>query len=173
MKTHISGHRREIAQAKIKGKITVLERYVAKGAPEGAFIPKDLTSFRLWEDTPLGLEKIGSPNTLDKPYNETLKNQALELITQLRKNKKWSDNPAGIINRLRKQVKRLSRLVRELASQLHSTRQDLDQARQSERRWKKRVEELNEENAELRRKLSTVISLRSVSGGAGEPQYAP
>ena len=78
MDSHIGRLRREVAQKKIKAKIRVLEGYAKKGVPEGAFVPKNLAEFRRWEDSSLGVEQIGSPNTLDRPYNKEQKKRAQE-----------------------------------------------------------------------------------------------
>jgi septal ring factor EnvC (AmiA/AmiB activator) len=167
MNNHISGRRKDAAQEKIQKKIDVLEKYAASGVPADALVPKDMTAFRQWEDASIGLEKIGSPNTMDKPFNRGAKKRALELIEILAKKKNRKERRTQIIDTLRAQVKKLDRLVGELTNQMHATRHDLDEARQGERRWKKRCNELSEENAELRKQLSTVTSLRSVASKAG------
>jgi hypothetical protein len=162
VKAHVSSLRKKAALKKIKKKIKVLERYDVKPEtiPEGAFIPKDLAAFRLWEDQSLGLEKIGSPNTMDKPYNRGLKKQALELIERLAKNKKRKEGRTQVIVKSRAQSKKYIRLTRELTGQLHATRQELDWARHSERRSEAKVKQGDEEIAELRQKLNVVRGLR-------------
>lgn len=167
MASHVSSLRRETAQKRIKAKITILVEYAQKGIPEGTHVPRNVAEFRRWEDKSLGLERIGSPNTLERPYNAHLKKRVLELIEELAKKQKRRLGRNQIVNSQRTQVKRLTRLVGELTSHLHSTRHDLEQARQSERRWKKRAEDLTEENGELLRKLAAVTSLRPVVGNKG------
>lgn len=172
MGNHISAYRRDSAQKKIEVKINVLEHYVAKGIPEGAFVPKDLTSFRRWEDNAFNVEKIGSPNTLDRPYNKKLKKRALELINELAKRNRRKNGRMKIVDNLRAQVKRFTDLTRSLTSQLHSTRHDLEHARQSHRRLESRLKEVDEENSELRRTLSTVTGLKLISGNTEETNHA-
>jgi hypothetical protein len=169
MKVHVSNQRRIAAQEKIKAKIKVLERYITKGIPESALVPKDMASFRRWKDETLNLKEIGSPNTMDKPYNCGLKKRVLELIEELIKKQTRKERRTDIIEKLRARLKRRDQLVPELTSQLHITRHDLGQSQQSERRLKKRVEKLTEENAELCRILNTVTGLRSV-GGSGQEE---
>lgn len=165
MRCHVGGIRKAAAQRKIKAKIAVLERYARDGVPGGAYVPKYLADFRRWEDEALGLERLGSPNTLDAAHNVQLKKRALELLETIAKNQKRKAGRTRIIDTQKAENKRLDMLVRGLTSQLHCTRHDLDQARQNERRWKKRAEELMVENGELLRTLATVTSLRPVEGG--------
>jgi hypothetical protein len=163
MGTHIGSHRKDVAQATIKAKIRVLERYAKNGIPEGAYVPKNLADFRRWEDALLGLERIGSPNTLDQLHNIQLKKRAQELILQLTKDQKRKSSRAQTVSKQNAKIKEQDRLTGELTSQLHVTRHELNKAQQSESRCKKRVEELEDETAELRRKLSTLIGLKPVS----------
>lgn len=167
MASHISSLRRETAQKRIKAKIAVLAEYARKGIPEGTHVPGNVAEFRRWEDKSLGLEPIGSPNTLERPYNSHLKKRVLELIEELAKKQRRRLGRGQIINTQQIRVKSLARLVRELTSHLHSTRHDLEQAQQNEKRWKKRAEDLTEENGELLRKLATVTCLKPVVGNEG------
>jgi hypothetical protein len=170
MTKHIGGLRKDAARQKIEGKIEVLERYASdiEAIPEGAYVPKNLAGFRLWEDEDLGLEKIGSPNTIDVPHNAGLKKRALELIEKLAKKKDRKERRGKIVAALRAEIKSLGRLVRELTNQLHATRETLVRSQQSERRLQNRNDELARENGELRRQLRTVTGLRPVNGIGGE-----
>lgn len=172
MADHVGGLRKDAAQNKIKKKIKVLERYAAnpKSVKEDTYVPKDLTSFREWEDGDLGLERIGSPNTLDRPYNIGLKKQALGLIERLSMKKDRKERRTEIIDTLRAQKRKADRLIRGLTGELHSTRHELDQAQQSERRWEARAEERAKEIAELSRKLNSITGLRSVNSTSGGKQ---
>jgi|SRR5579885_870708 chromosome condensin MukBEF ATPase and DNA-binding subunit MukB len=167
---HIGGLRKDAARQKIKSKIEVLERYASdiKSIPEGACVPKNLAGFRLWEDEDLGLEKIGSPNTMDAPHNAGLKKRALELIEKLAKKKDRKERRDKIVATQRAEIESLGRLVRELTNQFHATREALVRSQQSEKRLENRNEELARENGELRRQLRTVTGLRPVNGIGGE-----
>jgi len=167
MGTHISSSRKSDAQRKIKAKIKILEDYLANGIPEGNLIPNDLASFRRWEDPLRGLEKIGSPNTMDKPYNRALKQRVVEILNKLADRRQRKHRRTQVVEALRKDNQAKDAVIRDLAAQWHATKHELDVARQNERRMGNRVVELEQEIAELARKLRTVTSLRSISGGSG------
>jgi hypothetical protein len=173
MPEHVSGVRKNGAHQKIEKKIEVLEHYAADPvvAKKATFIPKDLVSFREWEDKNLGLERIGSPNTMDRPYNKGLKKQALELINRLAKKKVRKERRTEVIATLRAQLRNADRLTRELTNQVHTTRHELDQARQSEKRWKARADEYSQEIAELLQKLSKVTVLKPVNRTTQETSH--
>lgn len=168
MRRHIGDRRKEAAQLKIAKKVNVLERYVADPAaiPEGAYKPRNLAAFREWEDKVLGLEKIGSPNTMDRSYNKQQKEYVLSLIEKLAAKKKRKDRRGKDIDTLRARNKTHVRLEREMANQLHSTRMELDRSQQSERRLQARVNDLVEENGELRSQLKKITGLKPVTGPA-------
>lgn len=165
MEKHISSRRKDDAQQKIKAKIKVLEGYLANGVPEGTYVPSDEASFRRWEDSLLGLEKIGSPNTMNKPYNQALKQRVGEILKELVNRSHRRERRAQVIERLRNDNKAKDRMIRGLAGQWHATKHELDRARQNERRLVNRVVELERETVELTRKLSSITGLRSISGG--------
>lgn len=161
MTKHVAEQRKDSAQRKIEKKIEVLEGYAAdpKFVAKAVYVPKDLAAFRLWEDEDLGLEKIGSPNTMDKPHNQGLKKRALELIELLAKKKARKERRGKTIDTLRARNKKSDRLLRELTNQLHATRHELARSQQSERRLQDRVASLTEENGELRQKVKTIVGL--------------
>jgi chromosome segregation ATPase len=162
MPKHIGTQRKDGAQKRIKAKIKVLEKYVHHGIPEGAYIPASEASFRLWKDETLGLEKIGSPNTLNRAYNRSLKQRVAELIKELaNKNKRKARRPQ-LVTTLRNEKKIKDQLIRELTSKWHSTRHELEQTQRSNRRLSNRIAELEQENSDLIRKLNAITGLKSV-----------
>jgi len=155
-KQHISAQRKQRATLNIETKL--LQRYFSEGVPEGAFVPRNMTEFRLWEDEPLGVMKIGSPNTLEQ--NKGLKLRAQELVVEIakrnRRKKKGSNE-----EKLRASVEEKDRLIVNLTNQWHALRYECEQAQQSERRLKNRVTELLRDNGELTRRLNAIVPLQS------------
>ncbi len=166
MSEHISLRRKDKAQEIIKAKVKVLGSYLAKGIPNGAFVPCNEASFRRWEDASLGLEKIGSPNTMNKPYNRALKQRVREILKQLAILALRQKLPA-LKSRAQHKDKEKDRLIRNLTGQWHEVKQELDRTQLRERRLTNRVAELLEENANLTRKLRVVTSLESAGTGKG------
>lgn len=150
------------AQDRIKKKILVLERWLAHEVPSGACIPKNITQFRLWEDDEFNVEKIGSPNTMDRPHNKALKLKATELIRLLITRK--GNERKGVTELHRLQAQRLvdKRLVQDLVSQLQVSEQSRIQAEGREGRALKRLEEANERIAELTAQITAIVPLHRV-----------
>lgn len=160
---HISSSRKTEAQKLIQDKITVLEKYLSEGIPENAFVPKNKTQFRLWQDSALNLEKIGSPNTLTKPHNKPLTERIGFLLHELATRKNRKERKTQIVETLRAEVKEKNQLISDLAGQWHATRKQLERTEMNEKRLQSRVEDLNTEVADLRRQLRTISPLRSIN----------
>jgi hypothetical protein len=159
-KQHISAQRKQRATLSIETKLQLLQRYMSEGVPEGAFVPRNMTEFRLWEDEPLGVMKIGSPNTLEQKQNKGLKLRAQELIVEIakrnRRKKKGSNE-----EKLRAAVEEKDRLITNLTNQWHASQHECERAQQSERRLKNRVTELLRDNGELTRRITAIVPLQS------------
>ena len=158
-KRHISERRKQRATQNIENKIQILQRYLREGVPEGAFVRRNMTEFRLWEAAILGITKIGSPNTLEQKHNKPLKVQALELMVDIakkarRKTKRSNDET------FRAQAREKDKLIINLTNQWHASQQECERALQSERRLKNRVAELLRDTGELTKKLNTIVPLR-------------
>jgi hypothetical protein len=160
--SHISSVRRDHTQENIKKKILLLEEYSAAGVPDGQFFPKNMAQFRRWEDEDLELIKIGSPNTMDRLHNQTLKLRAEEIIKQLLKKKGRKESNARETAKLRSERNLDKRLVQDLTNQLHASEQQRIQAEQREGRTSKRLEEANQKIGELTKQLKTVVPLQGV-----------
>src|SRR6185295_3180763 len=109
-KQHISAQRKQRATLNIETKLQILQRYFSEGVPEGAFVPRNMTEFRLWEDQALGVMKIGSPNTLEQTHNKGLRLRTQELILEITKQnhrKKKGSNE----EKLRAEVREKDRLI--------------------------------------------------------------
>ena len=160
---HISSSRKTEAQKLIQDKILILEKYLSEGVPENAFVPKNKTQFRLWEDSTHNLKKIGSPNTLTKPYNKQLTERIDFLLHELATRKNRKVRKTQIVDTLRAEVKEKNQLISDLAGQWHATRQQFERTENNEKRLQARVEELNAEVADLKRQIRTVSPLRSIN----------
>lgn len=160
---HISDSRKIEAQKLIRDKIAVLEKYLSESVPENAFVPKNKTQFRMWEDATHNLKKIGSPNTLTKPYNKLLTERIDFLLHELATRKNRKERKTQIVEILRAELKEKNQLISDLAGQWHATRQQLERTEMNEKRLQSRVEELNTEVADLRRQLRTISPLRSIN----------
>lgn len=165
MSQHIGSTRKDAAQKKFKKKLEILEGYLEDGLPEGAFVPKDETSFRLWESKELGLERIGSPNTLSRPYNRELRQRLTEILKELAVKKKRKIGRAQQAKSHQEQIKKKDRLIKSLTGQYHATKDMLVRAQQQVKRLEKRVSELIRDNAELVRQFRTMTDFRSIRGG--------
>lgn len=162
MSNHISEQRKKRVQQVIKAKIKNLQEWLAEGLPKGTFVPKNMKEFRSWEDAALNLEKIGSPNTMDKPHNRELKRTAETLIEALTKKRRQKESNREV-SRLLVQMNEKDTLIKDLTDQWHATRQERDQAQKAARRSQSRLLELQNENGELTRKLSSLIPLKPVA----------
>lgn len=167
MSRHVGTRRKDDAQNKIKAKVKTLKNYVKKKSiPKDTFIPKNEVEFRLWEDPELGLEKIGSPGTMNKPHNRALKKQAIELIKQLTQRKHRRQHQSTLIDSLRDKDREKTQLIKDLTSQYHVLKHECNRVQQDKRRLDNRVKELTDENASLTRQLRRVTGLRAIEGGA-------
>jgi septal ring factor EnvC (AmiA/AmiB activator) len=158
---HISGQRKEKVQASIEWKINILEGYLVNGVPTNAFVPKNMTQFRLWEDAAANVARIGSPNTMDAIHNSGLKLRIGELLKELISKKNRRQSRSNEVSILRRELREMSRLIQDLTDQLHATRHECDRANQSERRLLNRVSELQRDNGDLARKLAALVPLRT------------
>lgn len=162
---HISSSRKNEAQALITAKISIIEKYLTDGVPDGAFVPKNKTQFRLWEDSLLNLKKIGSPNTLEKPYNKPYKERIERLLHELATRQNRKERKTQIVETLRAEIKEKNQLISDLAGQWHSIKQQLERSENNEKRLQARVAELNLESANLTRQLKVVTPLKIVNSG--------
>ncbi len=161
--THISSSRKNQAQHLITTKISILEKYLAEGVPENAFVPKSETQFRLWEDSSLELKKIGSPNTLNKPYNKQFKQRIAFLVHELATRKDRKERKTHLVDTLRAKVKEKDQLISDLAGQWHSVKQQLERSENNEKRLQARVEQLNAEVAQLTQQVRKVVPLKNIN----------
>jgi len=158
---HISELRKENMRHNIEKKTEILQRYVSEGVPGGAFVPRNLAEFRRWHDLEIGVAKIGSPNTLEREYNKSLKLKAVELMSEIANKARRKKRRSNEEETLRAQSREKDKLITNLTNQWHASRHECERARQSERRLKSRVTELLRDNGELIRKLNAIVPLKS------------
>jgi hypothetical protein len=158
---HVSSQRKEKVQANIERKINILEGYLVHGVPVNAFVPKNMTQFRLWDDFATDVARIGSPNTLDATHNSGLKLRIGDLLKELISKKNRRQSRSGEVSILRRELREMSGLLQDLTDQLHATRHECDRANHSERRLLNRVSELQRDNGDLARKLAAIAPLRT------------
>lgn len=156
---HISNSRKKDSQKIIKNKLAVLESYVADGVPENAFVPKSEAQFRLWEDSQIGLEKIGSPNTLNKPHNKPYKEKALELIQELLKRKNRKEKKRNLVDSLRAEIKEKNQLIEDLTGQWHFISYELERL---QKKYKHEIKRKDERIAELTKEIRKVTPLMKI-----------
>ncbi|MDX6499162.1 MAG: hypothetical protein QOG23_2422 [Blastocatellia bacterium] len=141
------------ARLKINAKIAVLQRYSKKGVPNDAYVPKSLEQFRSWTDKQLELAQIGSKSTLYHPWNSELKTEIGRLIKLLSSRHKTSRNGPRALDGLRAEKIELKFTLKQLAGEMHETRQQLQFERRESERKDHRITDLREENAKLTAQL--------------------
>ena len=149
------------AQVKINAKIAVLQEYLKKGAPSGAFVPRSLEQFRVWTDDRLTLSVIGSKSTLYQPWNREARIKILNLLKSLTL-EKTSSNQKNKSERLRRENRELRFTLKQLAGEMHKTRQELLTTQRDSERKDQRIADLKEENSKLTAKLTERSGLYSV-----------
>jgi hypothetical protein len=149
------------ATLKVNAKIGVLRNYAKKGVPDGAFVPKSLEQFRLWNDDELKLAQIGSKSTLYQPWNRELRVEILRLIKGLTSKGKTSNRRAAL-ERLRAENAELKFTLKQLVGEMHETRQELQFERRESERKDHRIANLKDENGKLTAQLRQHAGLHSV-----------
>jgi chromosome segregation ATPase len=140
----------------------VLQKYSKQGVPDGAFVPKSLEQFRLWKDDELRLHEIGSKSTLYQPWNRELRTKVVSLIKTLTARQKTSIGRRTVEDRLRAEIVELKFTLKQLAGDLHETRQELQFERRERERGQHRMADLKEENSKLTAQLRQHAGLYSV-----------
>jgi hypothetical protein len=153
---------------KISNKIKVLEGYALKGVAPGKYFPRSVNEFRQWEDRDLGLEVIGSPNTMSaksSPHNASLIAEATELMRQLKILHQTSlikspkkPSQADQLSTIKIQMKATTDALSRVASDWHLTQSELIHAKQESEVLKRRNKDLITEVDTLRKKIIELTS---------------
>jgi len=100
---------------------------------------------------------------MDKQHNRHLKQTVEMLIETLRKKRCKKKAHGREIGLLLIQINEKDKLIKDLTDQWHATRHERDQALKSARRSQNRLLELQDENGELARKLTSLVPLKPVT----------
>jgi outer membrane murein-binding lipoprotein Lpp len=157
----IALHNRRAARQKIDAKISVLKNYLENGTPHGAFVPKSLEQFRVWTDDGLNLQAIGSKSTLYQGWNRDVRQEILSLMRSLTA-QTGKTKRKDSTHRLRTENRELKFTLKQLAGEVHKTRQELQAAQRENRRKDQRIADLKEEISELTARLKQHSGLYSV-----------
>lgn len=125
-------------------------------------MPRSLEQFRVWTDDNLKLRAIGSKSTLYQPWNVDVRIEILKLIKSLTSPEKTLTNRKNKTDRLKEDNKELKFTLKQLAGEMHKTRQQLLTSERESARKDQRIEDLKEENSKLTAKLKERSGLYSV-----------
>jgi len=125
-------------------------------------VPRSLEQFRVWADEKLKLEIIGSKSTLYQPWNVDVRIEILKLIKSLTSPEKTSTSRKSRTDRAKEDNKELTFTLKQLAGEMHKTRQELLTAERENARKDQRIADLKEENSKLTAKLKERSGLYSV-----------
>ena len=149
---------------RLQRKIDILHNWALVGVPidKKGELPKSVTQFAAWTDDGLGLEAIPSPNAVSAngPNRELIK-EAVDLIKALRVPIRKATPQAEKASRLTLKLAESERRVRELTGAWHMARELAAQREIDCVSYKTRVEDLEAENAQLRRHIDQVVPLRN------------
>ena len=114
----------------------VLKQYCEMGIPSGAFFPKSMTQYRLWEDEALRISRLGSPNSINiRDSSESrgeLVKEASRLIVKLCSSIKATPSKritsAQRHDNDRREIARLMKLTRGMASVIQQLKNELETA---------------------------------------------
>ena len=127
----------------IQVRLEILERWRNEGVPEGYKVPNSLNKVRTWEDTSLGIQRIGSPSsftTSHSKYGGQVKKIAkfLEELNRPKKNKPRKSSSTQLLLQEREKLEHCEKALIKAANQyaiisvnLKDTQQKLDITTQS------------------------------------------
>ncbi|MFM0045454.1 hypothetical protein [Paraburkholderia sediminicola] len=154
----------------LEAKNSVLRQYRETGVPEGAYVPRSMTQYRLWENESLGIVRLGSPNSINvkdsEPSRAKLIREASSLIVELRAAEKRPSPKrkphVELYDRDQAEIRRLNRLVRGMASTIQQLSNDLEMAISGRDQMSSDFANLKREMDRLRRSLNQPSGLRLV-----------
>jgi hypothetical protein len=164
--------RADIVDKALKAKNKVLREYSEAGVPDGAFVPRSMTQYRLWEDATIGLIRLGSPNSVNLKDSENTRadliREASGLIVKLRAtHKKQSSekrkSPSNLYARDQEEIKRLNKLVRGMTSTIQQLKNELEVAVTGRDQMCADYANLKRELDVLRRSVGKSSGLRVIS----------
>ena len=162
--------RSEIVDGILAKKNAQLAKYVESGVLPGVYCPASMTQYRLWSDDSLGIERLGSPNSINvkdsPPGRITLIEEAASLVLKLRCRKK-SPPPkrkphAALHARDQTEIARLNKLVRGMTSTIHHLTDEVETTQAGYDQVVKDFTNLQREMNELRRAVGKRVGMRIV-----------
>jgi hypothetical protein len=128
--------RAELVDKALEARNKVLRSYSETGVPKGAYVPKSMTQYRLWEDSNLGIVRLGSPNSINlkdsPPARAKLIKAASVLVVNLRSTLKKPvpkrKSHSELYGRDQDEIARLRKLVSGMASTIQQLNNELETA---------------------------------------------
>lgn len=154
----------------------LLRQYSETGTPDGAYIPRSMKQYRLWEDAELSIVRLGSPNSTNVkdsgPSRVKLIQEASSLIAKLvaaeRRPAPKRKPHTQLHARDQANIKRLEKLVRGMASTIHQLSNDLEIAISGRDQMSSDYANLKREMDRLRKTLNQPSGLRLVKKDKGD-----
>lgn len=138
--------KREESQERIRLKLLELQR-ILKDPGSTDYFPGNIAAFREWVDERKGIERIGSPSTMDElqsPHNGALIRSVRDCIKRFNARKKAAHKKRpplrDQLSTAQAEVKEQKSLNAELVSQLHKLKFDYDVMSNSNRRMREKAE---------------------------------
>jgi chromosome segregation ATPase len=158
----VAVQRKSEAYEKIQTKIAALRDFRRTGVPEGAFIPKSLEQFRRWNDEQRNLREIGSKSTLYQPCYQKERVEILNLIKLLAQPEPDVNKRTNGLARLRQEKRELKFMMRQMAGEIHKTRQELQSVQLDNERLTQRLQDRQQEISKLVAQLKKQTGLYPV-----------
>lgn len=168
--------RMNVVDNALEGRNRLLRQYSETGVPDGAYVPRSMTQYRLWEDGHLGIARLGSPNSVNvkdsEPSRVKLIREASSLIVKLRAAEQRPlprrKPHAQLHARDQAKIKRLEKLVRGMASSIQQLSSDLETAISGRDQMSSDYANLKREMDRLRKSISQSSGLRLVKKKADD-----
>jgi hypothetical protein len=159
-------------QQRIELKNALLEKWNEVGIPKEfrTEVPTSLRQFAKWQNKQLGLEQIGSPNSMTKsgPCGHLVQ-EAERLIRVLAKTQAVRETKGDQIANLKAKQDRMNVLVQELTNKWHISRERCAELELKVKALKNQRDRLKEQNRKFKKRLSVVVlPLNSLQPGSPE-----
>jgi hypothetical protein len=162
--------RAELVDQALEARNKILRSYSETGVPKGAYVPKSMTQYRLWEDSNLGIVRLGSPNSINlkdsAPARVKLIEAASLLVVKLRSTLKKPvpkrKSHAELHGQDQEEIARLRKLVSGMASTIHQLNNELEAAVTGRDQMSADFANLKREMDSLRRSIGKPAGIRLV-----------
>ncbi|MBJ9656112.1 hypothetical protein I5588_16290 [Burkholderia multivorans] len=162
--------RAELVDKALEERNRILRSYAETGVPNGVYVPKSMTQYRLWEDSNLGIVRIGSPNSINvrcsSPARVKLIKEASVLVVKLRSSLKKPapkrKSHSELHGRDQNEIVRLRKLVSGMASTIQQLNSELETALTARDQMSTDFANLKREMDSLRRSIGKPTGIRLV-----------